>query len=171
MTDSYMHTFPAPSPTNQLNQTSLRLQRPCLQHLYLCPPSKSLLPPSSPPSLSSLFSLPVPIQLAEQQHGEPGEPRDLSQPLQLRERLLVGRAHPLTLLPAQLHLRGPVACPGHPLKYRLPWTAHLPGVLPAVQHRQVCNMDREYTHFFLAPCMHLWLHEFFFFLNNFWRYV
>lgn len=142
----------------------LHLHRPCLQHLYLCPPSKSLLPPSSPPSLSFLFSLPVPIQLAEQQHGESGEPRNLSQPLQLRERLLVGRAHPLTLLPAQLHLRGPVACPGHPLQYRLPWTAHLPGVLPAVQHRQVCNMDREYTHFsrLHRACISVNVHEYFF---------
>lgn len=131
----------------RLNQTSLPL-RPDTP-----PVSSSASTCALPPTLSSLplrllhrvacFSLPVPIQLVEQQHGEPGEPRHLSQPLQLRERLLVRRAHPLALLPAQLHLRGPVAGPGHPLQHRLPRTAHLPGVLPAVQHRQVCNMDRE----------------------------
>lgn len=121
------------SPFPVCSDLPLRLQAP----IPTAPlPVPSLL--DSPPSLFTsliLFHLlffTVPIQLAEQQHGKPGEPRDVCQPLQLRERLLVGRAHPFTLLPAQLHLWGPVACPSHPLQHRLSWTAHLPGVLPAV---------------------------------------
>lgn len=94
-------------------------------------------------SLPSWFLPPVPVQLAEQQHGEPGESRHVRQPLQLREHVFVGRAHPLALLPAQLHLRGPVPGPSNPLQHRLPGSACLSGVLPAVQHRQVRHMDRE----------------------------
>lgn len=135
--DTYPDSYTRPTHFPQLSRPGV-IRPPfgplCLLHLYLCPPSASLLPPSL---LASLIRVPllfstVPIQLAEQQHGEPGEPRDVRQPLQLRERLLIGRAHPLTILPAQLHLRGPVACPGHPLQHRLPRSSRLPGVLPAV---------------------------------------
>lgn len=165
-----------------LNQTSLYVLTP-RPPVYACASTCAL-----PPTLSSLplcllqrcacFSLPVPIQLVEQQHGEPGEPRHLSQPLQLRERLLICRAHPFSLLPAQLYLRGPVAGTGHPLQHRLPRPAHLPGVLPAVQYRQVSDMDSEYTHSFASNvhCECLWLHAFYvdFFFNycsSVWRKV
>lgn len=140
------------------NQTSLQTRKPPIPPAALPVPSLRLSPPSLFTSLSPFllcFSA-VPIQLAQQQHGEPGEPRNVRQPLQLRERLLVGRAHPFALLPAQLHVWGPFACPDHPLQHRLPWTACLPGVLPTVQHRQVCNMDREYTNF--PVCVHVCVH-------------
>lgn len=137
------------------NQTSVRTRKPLIPPAALPVPSLCLPPPSLFTSLSPflLCLSSVPIQLAEQQHGEPGEPRNVRQPLQLRERLLVGRAHPFALLPTQLHVWGPFACPGHPLQHRLPWTARLPSVFPTVQHRKVCNVDGEYTYFPVHVCV------------------
>lgn len=160
------------------NPTFLKPPNPCVSDTSTCVlPLVFLLPPFFARFI--LFPLcvsPVPVQLAEQQHGQPGEPRNVRQPLQLREHLFIGRAYPLALLPAQLHFWGPVSRTGHPLQHRLPRAARLPGVLPAVQHRQISHMDCEYkhTHSLLWPwcCATLPVHTctFFLFISHTHKY-
>lgn len=62
MMDSYTHLFPATSPTDDLIRPPFTPRHPArvVQCLYLCPPSDTLLPPSSPPSPCCLFFSPSP---------------------------------------------------------------------------------------------------------------
>lgn len=82
---------------------------------------------------------------APKQHG-PADPERLlvHQPLQHRPRA-EQRHGALALCAAQLHLRRPLTVARHPLQHRLPGPTQLRCVLPAVEHRQVRDVDGKST--------------------------